>query len=69
MRTNQGVSARVLDRLRTVCSALLEVTEEQAWVGTRWCIRKHNFAHAVSIEADWPQRTLAPRGPMARRSC
>ena len=54
MRKHRGVPASVLDRLRLVCSALPEVTEEQAWVGTRWCIRKHNFAHAVSIEAGWP---------------
>ena len=34
----------ILTRLRSMCLALPEAYEEQAWVGTRWCIRKKNFA-------------------------
>ncbi|MCU1485755.1 MAG: hypothetical protein JWN67_2501 [Actinomycetia bacterium] len=38
-----------LERVRVLCMALPEVVEEQAWVGTRWTIRKKNFAHVVDI--------------------
>jgi hypothetical protein len=38
-----------LERVRALCLALPEVVEEQAWVGTRWTIRKKNFAHVVEI--------------------
>jgi hypothetical protein len=43
-----------VNRLRSVCRALPEVAEEQAWVGTRWTVRKKNFAHVVHIESGWP---------------
>ena len=74
MREHQGVPAEVLDRLRSICSALPEVIEEQAWVGTRWCIRKRNFAHAVFIDAGWPPayagaaRTAGPAVVLTFRS-
>jgi predicted DNA-binding protein (MmcQ/YjbR family) len=38
-----------LERVRALCLALPEVVEEQAWVGTRWTVRKKNFAHVVDI--------------------
>jgi predicted DNA-binding protein (MmcQ/YjbR family) len=44
----------VLAELRTICLGLPETYEEQAWAGTRWCVRKKNFAHVVRIEAGWP---------------
>jgi hypothetical protein len=40
--------------LRSVCLALPEAYEEQAWVGTRWCIRKKTFAHVVMVDSGWP---------------
>jgi hypothetical protein len=43
-----------VDRVRAVCLGLPEVAEEQAWVGTRWTVRKQNFAHVVRIESGWP---------------
>lgn len=43
-----------LDKLRLVCLDLPDVAEEQAWTGTRWCIGKKNFAHAVMITDGWP---------------
>ena len=44
------VPERVITRLRKICLALPETHEEKAWVGTRWCIRKRNFAHVLSID-------------------
>src|SRR6266545_6900746 len=44
----------VVDRLRAVCSALPDAYEEQAWVGTRWRIRKRTFAHVLAIDSAWP---------------
>ncbi len=44
----------VVERLRGVCLALPDAYEEDAWVGTRWCVRKKNFAHVVMIEDGWP---------------
>jgi len=43
-----------LSKLRLVCLDLPEAYEEEAWVGTRWCIRKKNFAHVLMIENGWP---------------
>jgi hypothetical protein len=38
-----------LARLRAICLALPGAYEEPAWVGTRWMVRKRNFAHLVEI--------------------
>jgi len=48
------VPRRVLTKLRAICLRLPGAYEEQAWVGTRWMIRKRNFAHVVKIERGWP---------------
>jgi hypothetical protein len=61
------VPSAVVARLRSLCLALPEAYEEQAWVGTRWCVRKHNFAHVVRIEDGWPPayaRAAATDGPV-----
>jgi len=44
----------VLAELRSICTALPEVREEEAWIGTRWRIRTHTFAHVLTIDAGWP---------------
>jgi hypothetical protein len=44
----------ILAKLRSICLALPETYEEAAWVGTRWMIRKRNFAHVVEIAEGWP---------------
>jgi hypothetical protein len=54
MADRARVPQGVLAKLRLVCSGLPEVVEEQAWAGTRWCVRKKNFAHALTIEDGWP---------------
>jgi hypothetical protein len=48
------VPAEILTRLRSVCLGLPEAVEEQAWVGTRWRIRKRTFAHVLTISAGRP---------------
>jgi hypothetical protein len=53
-RTDADVSPTILARLRSICDALPEVYEEQAWVGVRWCVRKRTFAHVLVIDDGWP---------------
>ena len=53
-RRHPEVPSVVLARLRKACSALPEVREEQAWVGTRWRVRKETFAHVLMIADGWP---------------
>jgi predicted DNA-binding protein (MmcQ/YjbR family) len=62
-----GVPPKLLAKLRALCLALPEAYEEAAWVGTRWMIRKRNFAHVLKIEAGWPPayaRAAASEGPL-----
>jgi hypothetical protein len=51
-----------LDRVRAICLALPEVVEEQAWVGTRWMVRRKNFAHVVDIVDGHPPAYAAAAG-------
>jgi YjbR len=48
------VPTETVARLRAIGLALPEAYEEEAWVGTRWMIRKKNFAHVVRIDSGWP---------------
>lgn len=48
------VPEQLVARLRAVCLALPDAYEEQAWVGTRWRIRKKTFAHVLAITDEWP---------------
>lgn len=36
--------------LRPLCLGLPDAYEEQAWVGTRWMVRKRTFAHVLSVD-------------------
>lgn len=54
MKSAVAVPPRIVAKLRAICLALPEVVEEQAWVGTRWTIRRRNFAHVVTIADGWP---------------
>lgn len=47
------VSPEIVGRLRPVCLGLPEAYEEPAWVGIRWRIRTHTFAHVLTVEAGW----------------
>jgi hypothetical protein len=54
-------------RLRTICLDLPEAYEEQAWVGTRWVIRRHTFAHVLAVDDGWPPayaRAAGSAGPL-----
>jgi hypothetical protein len=67
MAQQTEVPRAIVERLRTVCLDLPEAYEEQAWVGTRWCIRKQTFAHVLVIDKAWPPvyaKTFASDGPM-----
>ena len=66
MTTAPDVAPGILARIRSMCLALPEAYEEQAWVGTRWRIRKRTFAHVLTIDAGWPPayaRAAATDGP------
>jgi hypothetical protein len=54
MSGRPAVPDPIVARLRLVCLELPEVVEEKAWVGTRWCVRKKNFAHVVMIADGYP---------------
>jgi hypothetical protein len=51
-----------LERVRALCLALPEVVEEQAWVGTRWTVRRKNFAHVVDIVDGHPPAYASAAG-------
>jgi len=51
---SRDVPPEIVAELRSVCLGLPEAYEEEAWAGTRWSIRKKNFAHVVSIAEGWP---------------
>jgi hypothetical protein len=53
-RNQMQVPENILQRLRLTCLDLPEVTEEAAWVGTRWLVAKKNFAHVVRIDSGYP---------------
>jgi len=50
------VPEHTLAELRAVCLALPEVTEQQAWTGRRWQVRRRSFAHVYALDS--------PRGPV-----
>jgi len=61
------VPPKIVTRLRAACLELPEAYEEQAWVGTRWCIRKKTFAHVLMIANGWPPvyaRAAGSLGPI-----
>lgn len=42
--------AAVVARLRALCLALPEATENQAWAGHQWRIRRRTFAHVLAVD-------------------
>ena len=46
--------AEALDWARGVCLALPEAYEEEAWVGTRWMVRRRTFAYLLEIVDGYP---------------
>jgi hypothetical protein len=61
------VAVEIVASLRSMCLELPEAYEEQAWVGTRWLVRKRNFAHVLTIDSGWPPayaRAAGSDGPI-----
>jgi hypothetical protein len=52
----------VLVRVRSVCDALPETQEQAAWVGVRWRIRNHTFAHLLVVADGKPQSHAGAAG-------
>lgn len=60
------VSDEVLAAVRSICASLPETVEEAAWVGTRWRVRSHTFAHVLVVANGWPPayaKALGSDGP------
>lgn len=58
--------AEIVSRLGTLCLALPEAYEEDAWSGVRWRVGGRTFAHVVQIEDGHPPayaRAAATNGP------
>jgi len=67
MTERAEVPEEIVARLRAVCLRLPDTYEEQAWVGTRWRVRKQTFAHVVMIDSGWPPayaRAAGTDGPV-----
>ncbi len=45
------VPAPFVEELRSICLGLPEAYEQQAWAGTRWMVRRRNFAHVFCIDS------------------
>ncbi|MEO5838802.1 MAG: MmcQ/YjbR family DNA-binding protein [Acidimicrobiales bacterium] len=54
MAEHADVPHEIVAALRSICLDLPEVSQEQAWAGTRWVVRKKNFAHVVTVDEGWP---------------
>jgi YjbR len=67
MSEHADVPSEILAKLRAVCLGLPEAYEEQAWVGTRWRVRKRTFAHILVVDGGWPPgyaRAVGSAGPV-----
>ena len=67
MNDHANLSHGIVNRLGAICLELPEARQEQAWVGTRWMIRKKNFAHVLTIDSGWPPayaRAAGSDGPI-----
>lgn len=62
-----GSDPDVLDRVRSICDALPETYQQVAWVGVRWRIRNHTFAHVLAVADGKPPahaRAIGVDGPL-----
>jgi hypothetical protein len=58
------VPEEVVARMRSLCGGLPETTENPAWAGTQWRIRKRTFAHVLAVDfTDGPVNVLTFRAP------
>ncbi len=66
MTDDPQVPPEIVAKVGLVCLGLPEAYEEAAWAGTRWCVRKHNFAHLLMVDGGWPPayaRAAGTAGP------
>jgi hypothetical protein len=64
---DDDLSPEVLDRVRSICLGLPESHEQVAWVGVRWRVRNHTFAHVLAVADGKPQayaRAVGVDGPV-----
>jgi hypothetical protein len=54
MAEHRDVPDDIVARMRAICLRLPEAVQEDAWAGTRWSVRRQNFAHVVAIDDGWP---------------
>ena len=47
-----SVPVDIEEQLRTICLALPETHEQQAWNGRRWMIRNRTFAHVFAVDRE-----------------
>jgi hypothetical protein len=52
----------VVERLGRVCGGFPDAYEEDAWVGTRWRVRKRTFAHVLTIVSGVPAAYASAAG-------
>lgn len=67
MTETADVPLEMLARLRSVCLGLPDAYEGQAWVGTRWRVRRRTFAHVLAVTSGWPPayaRAAEANGPI-----
>ena len=46
------VPPEIVDRLASICLALPETTQQPAWTGTRWQVRRRTIAHVLTIDSE-----------------
>jgi predicted DNA-binding protein (MmcQ/YjbR family) len=68
MSTAGDAPPEIEDRLREICLALPDAYQEQAWVGTRWRVRKRTFAHVLTVDREWPA-AYAKAATLASPAC
>jgi hypothetical protein len=47
-------SVEIVERLGKICQGFPDAYEEDAWVGTRWRVRKRTIAHVLTIVSGVP---------------
>ncbi|WP_112237494.1 MmcQ/YjbR family DNA-binding protein [Kribbella monticola] len=54
MAETRDAPVGIVERLGEICEGFPDAYEEDAWVGTRWRIRKRTFAHVLTIVSGVP---------------
>ncbi len=54
MALSHPIPPQIMAKIRKMAMAMPRAYEETAWVGTRWCISKKNFAHLILVNDGHP---------------